>query len=208
MNHSWTTTRAALRQWAFPAVLRQWAVPAVLLAVTGASGWMLYTLDFDKSMAAQNPPEAPDAYMENFITVEMDGAGKPKRRLEADYMAYNADETVDLSNPHYVLYRAEGEPWNVRSEHGRISADGAIVLLLGKVNIWRNDGSGVRDLDIRTEHLKVLPDSEYGETEEPVTIRMPASTSTGVGMRAHLAETRIELLSQVRTHVDRRRPQQ
>ena len=189
-------------------VLR-WAFPAALLAIAGASGWMLYTFDFDTPLAVQKPPsDAPDAYMENFITVEMDGAGKPKRRLEADYMAYNADETVDLSNPHYVLYRAEGEPWNVRSEHGRISADGAIVLLLGKVNIWRNDGSGVRDLDIRTEHLKVLPDSEYGETEEPVTIRMPASTSTGVGMRAHLAETRIELLSQVRTHVDRRRPQQ
>jgi lipopolysaccharide export system protein LptC len=189
------------------ATLGRWGVPAALLAAAGTSGWMLYNLDFDAPVTAQRPSDAPDAYMENFVTIEMDGAGKPKRRIEADYMAYHADETVELSNPRYVLYRAEGEPWHVRSERGQVSADGTVVLLMGKVDIWRNDASGARALDIRTEHLKVLPESEYGETEEPVTIRTPAGTSTGVGMRAYLDETRFQLLSQVRTHVDRRRPQ-
>ena len=189
------------------ATLGRWGVPAGLLAAAGTSGWMLYNLDFDAPVTAQRPSDAPNAYMENFVTVEMDGAGKPKRRIEADYMAYHADETVELSNPRYVLYRAEGEPWHVRSERGQVSSDGTVVLLMGKVDIWRNDASGARALDIRTEHLKVLPESEYGETEEPVTIRTPAGTSTGVGMRAYLDETRFQLLSQVRTHVDRRRPQ-
>ena len=189
------------------ATLGRWGVPAALLAAAGTSGWMLYNLDFDAPVTAQRSSDAPDAYMENFVTIEMDDAGKPKRRIEADYMAYHADETVELSNPRYVLYRAEGEPWHVRSERGQVSADGTVVLLMGNVDIWRNDASGARALDIRTEHLKVLPDSEYGETEEPVTIRTPAGTSTGVGMRAYLDETRFQLLSQVRTHVDRRRPQ-
>ena len=167
---------------------------------------MLYGLDFDAPATAQGSSDAPEAYMENFVTVEMDGAGEPQRRIEADYMAYLADETVELTNPRYVLFRAEGEPWHVRSERGQVSADGTVLLLLGKVEVWRNDASGGRDLDIRTEHLKVLPDSEYGETAEPVTIRMRASTSTGVGMRAYLDETRFQLLAQVRTHVDGRHP--
>ena len=143
--------------------------------------------------------------MERFVTVEMDATGQPKRRLEADYMAYHADETVELTNPHYVLFRSEGEPWHVRSERGRVSGDGAVVKLLGNVDIWRNDVSGARNIDIRTQHLTVRPESEYGETREQVTIRTPAHISTGVGMRAYLGETRIELLSQVRTHVDTRR---
>ena len=85
-----------------------------------------------------------------------------------------------------------------------MSADGTVVWLLGKVDIWRNDASGARDLDIWTERLKVLPDTEYAETSEPVTIRTPGSISTGVGMRAYLDETRFQLLSQVRTDVHRR----
>ena len=186
---------------------RRWAVAAVLLAAAGASGWVLHILDSDDPAAASwRVPGEPDAYMERFVTVEMDDAGKPKRRLEADHMAFHPDETTELSNPYYVLYLAEGEPWHVRSERGRVSADGDVVLLLGRVDIWRNDGSGARDLDVRTEDLKVLPESGYGETGKPATIRTPTSTSKGVGMRAWLDERRIELLSEVRTHVDGRRP--
>ena len=192
-----------------PATIRtvygRWAVPAVLLVAATASGWILHSPDLDETAAAGNPTKAPDTYMEHFVTVEMDATGQPKRRLEADYMAYHADETVELTNPHYVLFRSEGEPWHVRSERGRVSGDGAVVKLLGNVDIWRNDVSGARNIDIRTQHLTVRPESEYGETREQVTIRTPAHVSTGVGMRAYLGETRIELLSQVRTHVDTRR---
>ena len=186
--------------------LRRRILFAALLAAAGASGWMLYDLDVRAPATTRSSPGAPDAYMEHFVTVEMDGAGKPRRRIEADRMEYHADRTIDLSKPHYVLFPAEGEPWHVRSERGRVSTDGTVVWLLGEVNIWRNDNSGARDLDIRTEHMKVLPDSEYGETESPVTIRTPTSISTGVGMRAYLDETRFQLLSQVRTDVDRRLP--
>ena len=189
------------------ATLARWLLPAALLAAAGASAWMLYGLDPDAPVTAREAPDAPDAYMEHFVTVEMDGAGRPLRRIEASRIAYHADRTVELSNPRYVLFRAEGEPWHVRSERGRVSPDGTVVWLLGKVDIWRNDASGARDLDIRTERLKVLPDAEYGETAEPVTILTPRSVSTGVGMRAWLDETRFQLLSQVRTHVDTRRPQ-
>ena len=190
-------------------ILRPWVIPAALLAAAGTSGWMLYDLDFDAPVTdARQPVDAPDAWMENFVTVEMDRAGRPKRRIEAHYMAYNADATVDLTRPHYVLYRADGAPWNVRSERGEVSADGNVVELLGQVDIWREGGSGVRHLDIRTEHLTVLPDSGYGETAQPVTIRMRAGTTTGTGMRAYLDEARIELLSRVRTHVEKRRLRQ
>ena len=183
------------------------ALLAILLAAAGASGWMLYNLGFRAAETARITPDAPDAYLENFVTVEMDGDGRPRRRIEANYMAYLADQTVELTNPRYVLYRAEGEPWHVKSERGHVSADGSVVWLLGKVDIWRNDASGARDLDIWTERLKVLPDTEYAETTEPVTIRTPGSISTGIGMRAYLDEPRFQLLSQVRTDVHRRPPQ-
>ena len=176
---------------------------AALIVAAGATGWMLYDRGGRAQVATQSPPDAPEAYMENFVTVEMDGTGKPRRRIEASYMAYHADQTIDLARPSYVLFRAQGEPWHVRSEHGHVSADGTVVWLLGKVDVWRNDAAGTRDLEIWSEHLKVLPDTEYAETDEPVTIRTPGSMSTGVGMRAYLGESRFQLLSKVRTDVHR-----
>ena len=185
----------------------RWVLSAVLLTAAGASGWFLYTLDFDGDSTERVAPDAPEAYMENFATVEMDGAGRPRRRIEASYMAYHADRTVELTDPRYVLFSDEGEPWHVQSERARVSPDGSVLWLMGKVDIWRNDAAGTRDLDIRTEHLVVQTESEYAETTEAVTIRTPMSVSSGVGMRAWLDETRFELLSQVRTHVEEHSPQ-
>ena len=184
----------------------RWVLSAVLLVAAGASGWILYDLDYDDDSTERAAPDAPEAYMENFVSVEMDGAGRPRRRIEASYMAYHADQSIELTDPRYVLFRDEGEPWHVQSERGRVSPDGTVLWLLGRVDIWRNDASGTRDLDIRTEHLTVLTTSEYAETTEQVTIRTPASISSGIGMRAWLGETRFELLSQVRTHVEGRSP--
>ena len=198
MTPTWSTAIAPLRQ----SILF-----AALLAVAGATGWIVYGLGSRAHEATRSStvaPNAPDAFLENFVTVEMDGAGKPRRQIEASWMAYHADQSVELTNPRYVLYRAKGEPWHVRSERGHVSADGTVVWLLGRVDIWRNDASGARDPDIRTEQLKVLPDSDYAETTGPVTIRTPGSISTGVGMRAWLDENRFQLLSQVRTDVHRR----
>ena len=185
------------------APLRHSVLLAALLAAAGAAGWVLYNAGVRTQVTTRSAPDAPEAYMEHFVTVEMDDTGKPRRRVEASYMAYHADRTVELTQPRYVLFRAEGEPWHVRSERGHVSADGTVVWLLGKVDAWRNDAAGARDLDIRSERLTVLPDSESAETTEPVTIRTPGSMSTGVGMRAWLGETRFELLSQVRTDVHR-----
>lgn len=184
--------------------LRQSLLLATLLAAAGATGWVLYNLDSRAQVTVPGSPGAPDAYMDNFVTVEMDGAGKPKRRVHASYMAYHADRTVELTHPRYVLFPAEGEPWHIQSERGHVSADGTVVWLLGNVDIWRNDASGARDLDIWTEQMKVLRDTEYAETTEPVTIRTPGSISTGVGMRAYIDESRFQLLTQVRTDVHRR----
>ena len=100
-----------------------------------------------------------------------------------------------------------GEPWHVRSERGWVSAAGDVMLLLGKVHIWRNTADGELDLDIKTEDLRVLPDSDYGETDKPVLITTPTSESRGVGMRAFLDTSRYELLSQVQTVYDKKRAQ-
>ena len=84
-----------------------------------------------------------------------------------------------------------------------MSADDDVMLLLGEVHIWRDGADGVREIDLRTTDLRVLPESEYGETDKPVVIRTPGSESRGIGMRAYLNQRRIELLSEVRTIYER-----
>jgi len=123
--------------------------------------------------------------------------------LSAAYMAHFADtQTKELTHPHLVVYREEAEPWHVASERGWVSADNDVLMLLGKVNIWRNRPDGKREIHIETEDLRVLPDDEYAETALPVSISTPESHTRGTGMRAYLGDSRVQLLSKVRTMID------
>ena len=88
------------------------------------------------------------------------------------------------------------------SERGWVSADNDVLMLLGKVDIWRDSSDGKREIHIETEDLRVLPHEEYAETQLPVSISTPESLTSGTGMRAFLGESRVQLLSKVRTTID------
>ena len=115
-------------------------------------------------------------------------------------MAHFPDtETEEFSRPYLVMYRDGEQPWHVRSERGWVSTSGDVILLLGKVHIWRNTADGELDIDIKTEDLRVLRDTDYGETDQHVTIETPRSVFSSVGMRAYLDQGRLELLDRVKT---------
>lgn len=181
-------------------LLSRFGPTLVMLGVAVASFWALSALDVDLFGSETVQGHTPDLYMENFVTTAMGPTGRPVRRMEAEYMAHFPDtDTHEFQRPYMVMYRQEGEPWHVRSERGWVSPSGDVMLLLGKVHIWRNNASGLKELDIKTEDLRVLPEGEYGETDKPVLITTPTSETRGVGMKAHLAESRLELLSNVKT---------
>lgn len=180
------------------------AVFLFLAAVALLSFWILNLLDAEPSKQADGVRRPPDYYVENFTATTLDQSGFPSRRLDAAYMAHYPDtDTHEFRDPYMVFFAELATPWHVRSERGRVSPDGEEMLLLGKVHIWRNNESGKRQVDIRTEDLRVLPGTEYGETEKRVIITTPTSESRGLGMRAWMGESRLELLSQVRTVYER-----
>lgn len=175
-----------------------------LAAVALLSGWFLDRLDEEPPTRVEGARQRPDYFVENFTATTLDLSGFPTRRLDAAYMAhYPMTDTHELEDPYLVLFAELKTPWHVRSERGWLSPDGEEMRLLGKVRIWRNNESGERQVDIRAEDLRVFPGKEYGETEKRVIITTPQSQSRGLGMRAWLGESRLELLSQVHTVYER-----
>jgi lipopolysaccharide export system protein LptC len=181
-------------------LLQRYGPSAVMLALGLISFWALNLLDLDLSTPAGDERHTPDFYVENFVSTSMNEHGAVQRRVEAEYMAHFPDtDTHEFQQPYMVMYPEKAPPWHARSERGWLSASGDVLLLLGKVHIWRNNANGVKELDIKTEDLRVLPESEYGETDKHVLITTPTSQTRGIGMKAHMSESRFELLSNVHT---------
>ncbi len=142
--------------------------------------------------------------MQDFESITMDALGAPKRTLQAKRLAHYPDtDSNELEQPYIVLHHPEKPPWHVRSERGWINGEGKVILLLGAVKIWREETAENHRVDIETYDLRVLPDSDYGETDKAVLIRTPTTETRGIGMRAYLERGRVEILSKVHTRYEK-----
>ena len=182
---------------------RRWLVALILLVLAAATAWYLRELEQERGPGERGSRHEPDFTMEEFASVTMDDQGVPRRKLTAERLDHYPDtETNELEKPHLELYSDGQEPWHVVSERGWISAEGDLILLQGRVHVWRDGPGGLRAIDIVTRDVRVTPGDEYAETDEAAFIRTPDSETHGVGLRAYLAHGRFELLSQVRTLLD------
>ncbi len=185
------------------AALGNWVPAAVLVVLAVASSLWLADLGQPPGEVKRFAGRAPDLTMRGFEVTSMGEDGNPLRRLSATYMAHFRDtDTKELTQPHLVIYQEGAEPWNIASERGLVSAGNDVLMLLGQVSIWRDRPDGKREITIETEDLRVLPREDYAETELPVRISTPESFTRGTGMRAYLGESRVQLLSEVKTTID------
>jgi lipopolysaccharide export system protein LptC len=187
----------ALGRWR---LARRWIPTVLLIALALFTAWLVERGEDPAPPPAPAGRQNPDYYLENFSTTSMDVTGRRTRTLAAERLLHFPDtDTNELLEPYLIVYHPTRPPWHIRSERGWVSAAGDVVLLLGKVHGWREDEAGNRVLDIRTSDLRILPDSEYAETDKPVVIRDQNSETHGIGMRAFLEESRVELLARVVT---------
>ena len=183
--------------------LGTWVPTALLVVLAVASSLWLSKVGEREEQATPFTDRAPDLTMEEFEVTTMGEDGNPIRRLSAAYLAhFTASDTKELTHPHLIVYRENGEPWNIASERGWISADNDVLMLLGKVDIWRNYADGKREIHIETEDLRVFPDVQFAQTKLPVSISTPETYTRATGMRAYLDQGRVQLLSKVKTTIE------
>src|SRR5690606_3169818 len=154
-----------------------------------------------------NPPSLllvkPDAdridlYAENIYGIKYDAAGQPIQTPRAVRMeSVPARGESILQAPQLEALGKDGEVWNTTAATG---------VLIGESEIQLRDDVVITDsrkiMRFETEGLSYFPERDEVVTALPVKLRRFEDITTAVGMRANLANDRIELLHKVNsTHV-------
>ena len=173
-----------------------------LIIAALASAWFLNHLTSSESKSGSMAYHVPDYYMEDFTTLTMKQDGTPKNKLSANYMAhYPDDDTTELLKPKLEIFRLDQPSLYMSADKGWIAADNEVILLTGDVELWEEDESGVRTLQVNTSKAHVLLNQEYAETDQYVKIILNKNITTGIGMRAYFKDSRLEVLNNVRTTI-------
>ncbi|MDP7661223.1 MAG: LPS export ABC transporter periplasmic protein LptC, partial [Gammaproteobacteria bacterium] len=87
-------------------------------------------------------------------------------------------------------------PWDLRADTGHILPDRNIIRLTGNV-IIRTRGEMQAPTRISTDYLELNTETYIANTDRDVVIDHTNNTLFAKGLRAHLKEERLQLLSDV-----------
>jgi lipopolysaccharide export system protein LptC len=178
----------------------RWKTVIILILLASASAWLLNKLTSGESTAMSQIRHDPDYYMENFTTWTMEEDGNPKNILTADYMAHYPDsDALELVNPRLEVYRKDKLPVRIIADKGWVTDGNEVILLTGNVRLWEEDAAGNKKLEIISTDVRILPDQEYAETDNPARLIRGNIITNATGLRAWMKESRLELLGNVQT---------
>jgi lipopolysaccharide export system protein LptC len=182
---------------------RPWIVAGVTALAGVASFWLWRQLDNDGTPDRLHPRHEPDYYLVEMVRRTMNREGGLQNVLTAEQVYHYPDnDTTELAHPHMEIYNGGENPWQVVADRGVVKADNEVIVLHGRVEIWRVDSDGLREFEILTSELRVFPKVLYAETDNTATIKGPSTVTKTRGFRANFEHNRLELLQQVRSRYE------
>jgi lipopolysaccharide export system protein LptC len=186
-----------------------WLIAGVLVL-----GFFLFSLRHkeDPKGYEYDPSGFPQFYMKQVQTREFDAEGKLHFELTTPQVAHYQPEAEGptaldytlIDAPKMVFYNTQnGTPWRLSATKGRSEENNALIRLLGDVVIQQNSPSqGL--VRITTDELKVRAREQFAETDKAVKMRSAKGQIDALGMDADLAQSRLQLKSQVKAVYDPR----
>lgn len=176
----------------------------VLVLLAAITLWIDRTVQAPVYKANGSKRHDPDYIVNNFVTTKADVKGDIQYVLAAAEMKhYPDDDSTHLERPRLTQY-ASGKPYTqIESQQGLVSSKGDIVQFIGNVKVVRQATADKGEMTMRTQYLKVVPDTEVATTDRPVTITEgPKSVVHAVGMVYDKKKRTIQLLNKVRAHYE------
>lgn len=167
-------------------------VASVLVALL-AFGWFVFPLPLHSPDSAPPAGSPPHLLIERVDSLTTDPSGRPYRRMRADELRRMAPGGSSmLVRPRLTMFPAAGPKWHFEADSGVVSPDGKTIYLPGPV---RGRRDAVARLEIDGRDLRIMAAENYGESDEPATVRGSAFEARGTGVKIWLEEGRIEFLS-------------
>ena len=183
--------------------LHAWFALLPLLFLLAAAYWLNQQVQPLPPKPDSSKRHDPDFIVDNFSAMTLNEQGTPRFMIAAQKMLhYPDDDSTHLQAPQITSFTADRPALHISASNGSISGKGDEVFLRDEVKIIRAASAGQSELVFATNYLRVIPDRDLAETDQPVTIMDARNRINAIGMQLdHKART-IKLLAQVRSEHD------
>lgn len=171
-----------------------------LLALAGASLWLLFSIRASLEPSPDPTARGPALFLEAFSATRFDARGMRQYTLTSPYLVQLPDERgTEVEQPRLEVFRdAVTRDWLLEAEQGWLAADRTLVVLRRAVEARRAATADRPPLHLLTRDLIYRPDENLLSTDAEARLETPTSWLQGTGLRANLEQNRLQLLWNVR----------
>ncbi len=180
-----------------------WSPAILLLLLAVLTWWLDAKVRSPQNLAGASTRGAPDYYIEGFNAVRMNPDGTRRYELAGKRLVhYSDDDSSMLSSPTLVYHDYKRAPLTFSADTAEIEGGGENVYFRGNVRIDRPAFAFNPRLGVATSYLHVIPDQDFAETDQPVTMSEGNSTVRSVGLEFDNRARQVKLLSRVQAHYE------
>lgn len=161
------------------------------------STWFVFSIDPEEIKKQLVSSDAPDYYMNTFITTTFTTSGSVKQKLSARRLAhYPVDNRSEFSSIFISTTNPDNTVWEVTAEEAVAYAAKKIISLEGDVSI--SEVGDASSINVHTEALTIDYNKEIAQTKKNVSITDQYGTITGEGMTYNFNDHTLTLQNNVR----------
>ncbi|AHE67465.1 LPS export ABC transporter periplasmic protein LptC [Legionella oakridgensis] len=176
----------------------------IALIALACSGWYFAsTPAVAIKLDAQTLSTTVDTTISQLTVRQYDAHGELANYLQTPLLRHiPKDNTHWLKTPHIMITQAKESPWEIRSKQAISLYGGQKITFNKNVIIHQSQHGQTPESTLTTEEMIYFPKDKLAITDKEVTYQQPGNIVQSTGMKAYLAEKRVQLLNQARGTYD------
>lgn len=156
-----------------------------------------------------------DYFADDLDVTQYKTDGSVDYNITSDKLTHVQEKDISyLVKPKALLYKNQTSPWQITSNKGEVGPKGDTIVLINDVKgIQTDEKGGVNSFEIGQQandtdpvkygKVNVYANKKYAESNDYVIFNAPDGQTSGNGVKAHMDTNQIEILSNVKTKINR-----
>ncbi|MDP3704548.1 MAG: LPS export ABC transporter periplasmic protein LptC [Legionellaceae bacterium] len=180
-----------------------WIITAILSVASSVWYFTHAPHSIKITLDEQTLSTAIDTIVTELSVQQFDVEGRLIHSLQTPLMQHiPKNNTHLLTTPHIVVKESNQAPWEIRSETATALYGGKQITFNNNVIVHQKKYKQTEETTLTTDEITYFPKNKLATTSKEVTLKQANNQMQSTGMKAYLAENRVQLLGNARGHYE------
>jgi len=144
-----------------------------------------------------------DTLVTDLAVRQFNAEGQLTHFLQTPLMQHIPENNTHLlTTPHILVKEDKQPPWEIHANHATALHGGQQITFSQHVIVHQHHDKQSEETILKTEEITYFPKEKLATTLKEVTLTQAHNQMQSTGMKAYLAENRVQLLSNTRGHYE------